>query len=50
MLGLASEQELARVRASVARYAPDMADDVESLIYLGQLEMSVSPEADDSTD
>lgn len=38
MLGLASEEELARVRAVVARYAPDEADDVESLIYLGRLE------------
>jgi hypothetical protein len=39
MLGLASEDELTRVRAVVARYAPDEADDLESLIYLGQVEM-----------
>jgi hypothetical protein len=39
MLGLASEEDLARVRAVVARYAPDEADDVESLIYLGRVEM-----------
>lgn len=39
MLGLASEDELARVRAAVARYAPDDAEDLESLIYLGQVEM-----------
>ena len=39
MLGLASEEELARVRAVVARYAPDEAEDLESLIYLGQVEM-----------
>jgi hypothetical protein len=38
MLGLASEEELARVRAVVARYAPGEADDLESLIYLGRLE------------
>lgn len=39
MLGLASEEELERVRTIVARHASEMADDVESLIYLGQLEM-----------
>ena len=39
MLGLASDADLERVRAVVARYAPDDADDLESLIYLGQVEM-----------
>jgi len=39
MLGLASEEELARVRAVVARYAPADTEDLESLIYLGQTEM-----------
>jgi len=39
MLGLASEEELERVRAAVARYAPEAADDLESLIYLGRVEM-----------
>ena len=39
MLGLASDEELARVRAMVARYAPGDADDLESLIYLGRIEM-----------
>jgi hypothetical protein len=39
MLGLASEEELERVREVVARYAPDEIDDLESLIYLGQVEM-----------
>ena len=39
MLGLASEKDLERVRAAVIQYAPDMAEDLESLIYLGQLEM-----------
>ena len=45
MLGLASDKELDRVRAAVARYAPDTADDLTSLIYLGKLEMQdVRPE------
>ncbi len=39
MLGLAPDEELERVRAAVARYAPDAVDDLESLIYLGQVEM-----------
>lgn len=39
MLGLASDDELARVREVVARYAPEETEDLESLIYLGQLEM-----------
>ncbi len=39
MLGLASDEELERVRAVVARYVPDEMDDLKSLIYLGQLEM-----------
>jgi hypothetical protein len=45
MLGLASEEELARVRAVVTRYASDEVDDLELLIYLGQVEMGkVSPD------
>ena len=43
MLGLASDQELARVRAVVARYAPEEIEDLESLIYLGQVEMGKAP-------
>jgi len=39
MLGLASDEELAPVRAVVARYAPAEVDDLESLIYLGRFEM-----------
>ncbi|MDY7078316.1 MAG: hypothetical protein SXV54_15475 [Chloroflexota bacterium] len=39
MLGLASDEEIERVRAVVARYAPEEAEDLESLIYLGQVEM-----------
>jgi hypothetical protein len=38
MLGLASDEELASVRAVVARYAPTEMDDLESLIYLGRFE------------
>lgn len=43
MLGLASDEELERVRTIVNRYAPEMAEDVESLIYLGQLELKPPP-------
>jgi len=50
MLGLASEEELARVRAVVARYAPEEAEDLESLIYLGQVEMGKTPLAVNRTD
>jgi len=39
MLGLASEEELEGVRAAVARYTPEEIEDLESLIYLGQMEM-----------
>lgn len=39
MLGLASEEELASVRAVVACYAPTEMDDLESLIYLGRFEV-----------
>ncbi|MBI1881596.1 MAG: hypothetical protein HYR94_25730 [Chloroflexi bacterium] len=48
MLGLASETELARVRDIINRYAPDVADDIESLIYLGQIELKVPPQSPDS--
>jgi len=43
MLGLASEKELARVRQVVTRYTPTETDDLESLIYLGQVEMGKVP-------
>lgn len=49
MLGLASAEELARVREVVARYAPQETDDLESLIYLGQLEMGKAPGTQSST-
>lgn len=47
MLGLAAEEELARVRATCARYAPAECEDLESLIYLGQVEMGKVPRADE---
>ncbi len=39
MLGLAADEDLARTRECVARYMPEAAQDLESLIYLGRLEM-----------
>jgi len=39
MLGLASEARLAQVRNAVRRYALDAVEDLESLIYLGRLEI-----------
>ncbi len=50
MLGLASEEDLAQVRAAAARYAPEETKDLESLIYLGQVEMGKVPLAPDRTD
>ena len=47
MLGLASEEELSEVRAVVARYSPQDSEDLESLIYLGKLELQ--PPSDPST-
>jgi hypothetical protein len=47
MFGLASEEDLEQVRSVVNQYAPDAAEDVESLIYLGQIEMKgSSPDSD----
>lgn len=48
MLGLAGEADLKRVRAMVSRYAPDAVEDVESLIYLGQLELKPPSSEGDS--
>ena len=42
MLGLAEEDVLLQVRDTVARYMPDATEDLESLIYLGGLEMNGS--------
>lgn len=39
MLGLATEQELTTIRETVARYSPEDFADLESLTYLGKLEM-----------
>ncbi len=39
MLGLAADDELDRTRECVVRHMPDAAQDLESLIYLGRLEM-----------
>ena len=39
MLGLASEQDLERVRQAVKQYSPQDLQDFESLIYLGKLEL-----------
>jgi hypothetical protein len=39
MLGCADEQALAEVRDVIARYAPEDSPDLESLIYLGKLEV-----------
>jgi hypothetical protein len=39
MLGGAPDAELERVRAAVQRYAANLAEDLESLIALGQLEL-----------
>ncbi|HKZ85802.1 MAG TPA: type II toxin-antitoxin system Phd/YefM family antitoxin [Anaerolineae bacterium] len=39
MLGLVSEEELNEVRAVVTRYSPEDSGDLESLIYLGKLEV-----------
>lgn len=44
MLGLASGAELTRVRQVVARYTPDDLADLESLIYLGRVEMQSYPD------
>jgi hypothetical protein len=43
MLGLASHEGLDRVRAMTARYAPREAGDLQSLIYLVQVEMGKQP-------
>lgn len=41
ILGLAAGEDLERVRHAVSRYAPDALEDLESLIYLGKLEIGV---------
>lgn len=39
MLGLAPPEELQRIRAVITRHAPHLKEDIESLIYLGQMEL-----------
>ena len=40
MLGLAADEDLGRIREIVTRYMPEATGDLESLIYLGRLEMN----------
>lgn len=40
MLGLAAEEDLEQVRSAVRQFAPDAAEDIESLIFLGRLEQN----------
>ncbi|MCI0398578.1 MAG: nucleotidyltransferase family protein [Chloroflexi bacterium] len=47
MVGLASDQELDRVRQVVARYSPEDSEDLETLIYLGRLELKTPPEGEE---
>ena len=46
MLGLASDEELNRVREVVSRYSPEDSDDLEALIYLGKKEQEMPPSVD----
>jgi len=39
MLGCADERDLNQVRALIARYSPEDVEDIESLIYMGKLEV-----------
>ena len=43
MLGLASDEELNRVREVITRYSPEDSDDLEALIYLGKKEQEMPP-------
>jgi hypothetical protein len=45
MLGLAPEADLDQVRAVVARYSPEDSGDLESLIFIGQKERELPPDA-----
>lgn len=38
MLGVADEAQLKAVRATVGRYVPELASDLDSLIHPGKLE------------
>ena len=39
MLGCAEEQDLNQVRTLIARYSPEDVEDIDSLIYMGKLEV-----------
>ncbi len=47
MLGWASAAELEAVRAVIARYSPDDAEDLEALIYLGRQEQEMPADSAD---
>jgi hypothetical protein len=46
MLGWASAEDLNQVRAVVARYSPEDSADLESLIFIGQKERELPPDAE----
>ena len=46
MLGWASTEDLDEVRAVVARYSPEDSGDLESLIFIGQKERELPPDAE----
>jgi hypothetical protein len=46
MLGLASEEDLNRVREAVARHSPEDSADLESLIFIGKKEHEQPPPAE----
>jgi len=46
MLGLASEEDLNRVRKAVAHYSPEDSSDLESLIFIGKMEREQPPPAE----
>ncbi len=48
MLGLASDDELRRVRTVVSRYSPEDKGDLESLIFIGKKEQETPPPTDDA--
>ena len=39
MLGFANESDLQKVRDLIARFLPDALEDIESMIWLGKLEL-----------
>jgi len=46
MLGWASDEDLDKVRAVVARYSPEDSGDLESLIFIGQKERQMPPDSE----